>query len=344
MSRTREIVVSLIFVSCLALGVAFVSGYLGDRQKHRGEIIQMQFDLLQGKDYVLNGRAMYLPSFQNRVLFPFALAAATRLGVLDANDSFILLRLVTAALALATLWWTARAISNCSPKLAAVGTLLLAFGLIFTFQFAWEHPTDFLDVVLIALMVWATVKKRPLLLLGIALVAAANRESAAFAGVLWGLSYAWDEKRRPQWNELARAFLLIVVPYAAVLLLRYAFGGARAVTTGTQMVTALSSLQNDLKILTAYVTPFNWLSLAIAMFVPPLLWVTTNWRDMTFLQHRLVYAALALVLITFFFGIVSELRIFIPSVVILILMGVWSEAVRAERNAQLAPVDIGKGI
>jgi hypothetical protein len=328
MTRKQEILVSLVFVACLALGVVFVSGYLGDRQKFRSEVIRMQFDLLQGKDYVLNGRPMYLPSFQNRVLFPLALLAVTQTGVLDANDAFVFLRLFTAWLALLTVWWVARSISDCSPKLAAAGTLLLAFSLIFTFQFAWEHPTDLLDVFFIALMTWAVVKKRVWLLLGIALVAALNRESAAFAGVLWAFCYALDEKRRVQLGELGRALVLIAVPYAAVLALRFIFGGARAISANTQMVTAFASLQNDFKILTDYLTPFNWLALALALFIPPLLWLATNWRATIVLQRRFVYAALVFILISFLFGIVSELRIFIPSVVILILMGVWSETPR----------------
>jgi hypothetical protein len=48
---------------------------------------------------------------------------------------------------------------------------------------------------------------------------------------------------------------------------------------------------------------------------------------------RLVTAALALGLLPFLFGIVSALRIFIPSVVILILVGVWSEMARAAEPA-----------
>lgn len=328
MSRTREILFSLVFVACLALGVVYVSGYLGDRQKFRGEVVQMQFDLLQGKNYVLNSQSMYLPSFQNRVLFPLALSGITQAGVLDANDAFILLRLATAVLALMAVWWTARGISNCSPKLAAAGTLLVAFGLIFTFQFPWEHPTDLLDVFFVALMTWAVVKKRALLLLGIAVAAATNRESAAFAGVLWGFCYAVDEARHVRWNELVRALALIAAPYATVLALRYAFGGERAVNASTQMVTALASLQNDIKGLVDYFTPFNWLAFAFALFVPPLLWLASNWRGMELRQRRPVYAAGFLILISFLFGIVSELRIFIPSVVILVLAGVWSESTR----------------
>lgn len=335
MGRVQEIVVSLVFVSCLALGVVFVSGYLGDREKFRGEVVQMQFDLLQGQDYVLNGRPMYLPSFQNRVLFPLALLAVTRVGGLDANDAFILLRLATAALALLAVWWTARSISACSPKLAAAGTLLVAFGLVLTFQFAWEHPTDLFDVLFVALMTWAVAKKRALLLLGIAVVAAMNRESAAFAGVLWGFAYALDESRRVQWREVGRAAILMIVPYAAVLALRYAFGGARAVAADTQMITAFSSLQHDFKILTDYLTPFNWLTLALAMFIPSLMWVASNRRATISIQRHFVYAALVLILISFLFGIVSELRIFIPSLVILVLMGVWSETPRPV--AQVSP-------
>lgn len=327
MGRAREIGISLLLAGCLALMVVFVSSYQGERQKNRHEIIQMQFDLLQGKDYVLNGRPMYLAPFQNRVLFPFALVALTRLGVLDANDSYLVLRLAETVLAFLTVYWVGRAISG-SPKLAAVGMLLLACCLILTFGYNWEHPTDMLDAVFTALMVFATVRHRRSLLLIVALLAATNRESAAFAGILWGICYGFTEKWRPNVPELARAFLLTAIPYAAVLILRYAFGGTRAIVGGTQMITALSSLQSDIRILLDYTTPFNWLTLGIAMFLLPLLWAASNWRTLSFLQRRLVYAALILIVISFLFGILSELRIFIPSVVILILAALWSEATK----------------
>lgn len=343
MGRAREIVISLVLAGCLALLVVFVSSYQGERQENRHEIIQMQFDLLQGKDYVLNGRPMYLAPFQNRVLFPLALVAVTRLGVLDANDSYLILRLAETVLAFLTMYWAARAISGGSPKLAAVGMLLLAYCLILTFGFNWEHPTDMLDVVFTALMVLATVRHRASLLLLVALFAATNRESAAFAGVMWGICYGLNEKRKPNLPELGRAFLLTAIPYAAVLLLRYAFGGARAIVGETQMITAITSLRSDLQILLDYTTPFNWLTLGIAMFVPPLLWAASNWRTMHYLQRRLVYTALVLVLISFLFGILSELRIFIPSIVILVLTALWSEATHVP-SPSLSPMQLKDGI
>lgn len=330
-----RVLASLTLAVCFALVVVFVSSYQGERQENRPEIIQMQFDLLQGKDYVINGRATYLAAFQNRILFPLLLSLV-RPGLPDANDAYLLLRLITAALALWTVFWAARGLGNVSFKLAAGGMLLVAYGLICTFGYNWEHPTDMLDVMFMAGIVWATATHRVAFALLIALAAAANRESAAFAGVLWGFCYGLNERWRPNFSELGRAALLVVLPYALALGLRYAFGGARAVVNETQLITAFTSLQNDFNILTDYTTPFNWLTLGFAMFVPPLLWLASNWRTMVPMQRRLVYAAAALTVVTFWFGILSELRIFLPMLVILVLTAVWSE--RSNRTSAAVTV------
>lgn len=325
MKTLSRLLASLVLAACFALVVVFVSSYQGERQENRPEIIQMQFDLLQGKDYVINGRPIYLAAFQNRILFPLLLINLTRPGLLDANDAWLLLRLVTATLALWAVFWAACGLGNVSSKLAAGGMLLVAYGLICTFGYNWEHPTDMLDVMFMAGIVWATAVRRVGLVLLIALAAATNRESAAFAGVLWGFCYGLTDNRRLNFSELGRAVLLVAVPYALVLLLRYVFGGARAVADETQLVTAFTSLQNDFNTLTDYMTPFNWLALGFAMFVPPLLWLASNRRTMVPIQRRLVYAAAALTGVTFWFGILSELRIFLPILVILVLTAVWSE-------------------
>jgi hypothetical protein len=337
MLRVREIVVSLVLAACFALCVVFISSFQGERQENRAEIIQMQFDLLEGKSYRLNDRAVYLAAFQNRVLFPLAFVNFVRLGVLDANDSYLILRLAETILAFAVVYWTARGI-GATPKLAAAAMLLIAYCLILTFGYNWEHPTDVLDAMFVALMVWATVAKRSRWLLLISLAAAANRESAAFAGVLWGVCYGFSETWRPKVKELGHALVLVLIPYAAVLALRYWFGGAKALASETQLITAFSSLANDVKTLTDYLTPFNWLTLGLAMFVPPLLWVGSNWGRMLPVQRRLTVAAVILVGITFWFGILSELRTFLPSIVILVLTAVWSESTSARTvNANVAP-------
>lgn len=325
MKTSSRLLASLVLAACFALVVVFVSSYQGERQENRPEIIQMQFDLLQGQDYVINGRPLYLAAFQNRILFPLLFVNAARPGLLNVNDTYLLLRIITATLALWAMFWAARGLGNVSSKLAAGGMLLVAYGLICTFGYNWEHPTDVLDVMFMAGIVWATATHRLAFALLIALAAATNRESAAFAGVLWGFSYGLNERWRPNFSELGRAALLVAVPFALVLGLRYAFGGARAVVNETQLITAFTSLQNDFNTLTDYTTPFSWLALGFAMFVPPLLWLASNWRTMVPIQRRLVYAAAALGGITFWFGILSELRIFLPILVILVLTAVWSE-------------------
>jgi len=102
---------------------------------------------------------------------------------------------------------------------AAVGLGLLAYELVFTFAQGWEHPTDFPDVALTGLWLWAAMAGRRWGLLAVALGAAFNRESAAFAGVLWLVLYGFTVRWTARLSELAFGILIVTLVVAGSLLI-----------------------------------------------------------------------------------------------------------------------------
>jgi hypothetical protein len=55
----------------------------GGRLEHRGETIALQQAILRGEPGTLDGRPIYFPQFQNRILFPIVLASVVRVTALE---------------------------------------------------------------------------------------------------------------------------------------------------------------------------------------------------------------------------------------------------------------------
>jgi len=305
--------------------VCFVSGNVGGRFEGRAASIKQQSALLRGESYEFDGGWIYVSAFQNRVLFPAMLEMASTSTLLERREWFLILRFTTCFFALLVFWWSLQAVSHGSHTLCAATTLLLAFSLICTFNHGWEQPTDFLDALFTSLFVWATAKRRYFGLVLIAIVAAANRESSAFAGVLWLFVHGFDVRWKVRPKAVMLGLAASVASYCAVLSLRYGFGGPRALAEDTQALTGFSSLLKCMREAMAHPHPFIWPILGVAMVLPVVIWLLSNWKCMTGAQCRLIAAACFLAAGTLAFGIVEELRIFIPSLTILIFVAGWSE-------------------
>ncbi len=297
-----------------ALMTLFVSNNLHPRFEHRAETIAQQFAILQGKPYLLDGVPTYFPEFQNRILFPIFLSLATALHVGSDSEVYLVLRTLTAFAAFIVFWWLLQT-RSVSLRVASVGMGALAFVLVFTFNHGWEHPTDFLDVIFVALFVWACVSKHRLLAMGLAIVASANRESSPFIGVIWFVLYAVDEQWRFNWKEGVFAIGLSVLAYVTVLTIGFAFGGVAALAPQT---TAVIWLGKFLLEALANPSPSAWPLLLVAMVLPLALWIGANWRPASFQTRRVLLAGIAIALIAPLFGIIKELRFFIPAATVLI--------------------------
>ena len=188
-----------ILAVCLGLAIVttFVSANHDQRFPNRSDTVNQQLAILAGDSYMLGEQEYYFPSFQNRVLFPALLSLAVQAGYLEPSEWYLLLRIGTAFLAFTAFIWSAVLIAPHIPSLPTLvlGGLLLAFSLLPTFNHGWEHPTDFLDVFFMCFVVTAVTQRRFLPLLILTGIAAANRESAVFGGVIWliywGLHSSW---------------------------------------------------------------------------------------------------------------------------------------------------------
>jgi hypothetical protein len=217
------------------------------------------------------------------------------------------------------------------------GLGLLTYELVFTFAQGWEHPTDFPDVALTGLWLWAAVAGRRWGVLAIAVAAAFNRESAAFAGVLWLVLYGFSGRWTPRIPEVAFGILLSVASYATVLGIRWFFGGARSLTQNTNVDDVAGTLPRLTEAVTRFLehpTPWSWPVLLIAMAALPGLWIWVNWSCLGRRERRVLLAAVVILVLSVPFSNLDEPRDFMTSVVLVVFVAVAGEA-RREQTVRL---------
>jgi len=336
--RWNEVLTAATVVCCLALLAVFVSTNLTGRFDHRTETIQQQFAILAGGPYPINGEPNDVGAYQNRVLFPFVLRLGTSVGIVSVGEWYLLLRLATAAMAFLVVWWLLRAVAQAQPRLAIIGLGLLTYELIFTFSQGWEHPTDFPDIAITGLWVWAALSQRKFAIFFLSLLAAFNRESAAFAGVLWIALYGISSGRSLQPRQIGFGMLLSVASYATVLAIRWSFGGFTAVIDNTNVSDLLQTLPRfgeTLRSFLAHPTPWSWPVLLAAMAILPLGWIWANRISLGLREKRMLLAAAAVALLSLPFSSLDEPRDFTTSIVLLIFVAVAAEAGRHHSQPQL---------
>jgi hypothetical protein len=337
----RDLLVGSLVSSGFAILVTFVSNNLAARFAHRAETIQQQFAILQGQPYPIDGVPVYFGAFQNRVFFPLLLQSFATLGGGNAawiGASYLLLMLASAFGAFLAFFCLLRAQTEASPKLAAAGLGLLAYELVFTFNQGWEHPSDFPDVGLTSLLLWAAVAHRRLSLLLLTMLASLNRESSLFAGVLWCSLYAFRPRIALQPRELAFGAAVSGLGWLVVTSARWYFGGLQAVSDGNlrDIPVVLTKLAHDFNDL-FHLTPSSWPILLLGMVLLPLVWLWGNRREVRERDWRLLGASAAIFAVSLVFGQISELRDFLTNIVVVsfVVVAVEARAARSTSNAGL---------
>jgi len=318
----------------LAVFVCYVSNNLHPRFEHRSETIAQQVAILAGEPYPIDGVPTYFSVFQNRVVFPLALAATTavmgRLGLGGVGQWYLLVRLGAAFGAFFVFWFLLRRVARAGPVIAGAGLGLLAYELVFTFNHGWEVTSDFPDVAFTALMLWAALAYRRWALLLVAVLASFNRESSIFAGVFWLVLYGLGPRWTVRPREVAFGLLLIVVSYATVLGVRWWFGGAKALSAVNLQYGADSAgrLLDAAGEVLKQPSPSSWPVLLLAALAVPALWLYRNrdWLGAT--ERRLVLLAVVLLPLCVVFGTPSELRIYTTAFVVLVYVATAGEAIR----------------
>jgi hypothetical protein len=347
LSSRRSLVIGLLLSLACGIQVNFISADLHPRFEHHLEALQKEQALVHGGHYLVNGRDTYWPEFQNRILFAAALQAVSRFEVLSPSQWYGVLRLLLAVTAFIIFWLALTKSVHAPPRLAAASMLLLAFVLALHFNHGWEHPSDYLDPIFMTGFLWATLERRAGWLFALSIVAALNRESAVFGGLIWGCAYGvtvipharFRNKLRIEWRDAFIGGAAAVAAYATILAARRALGGSHG--TGVLQHTSFSALPGILASAINKPAPDSWLVLLLAIVIGPLMWIATNRRYLTATHRGILGAGVLIFIVSSIFSLINELRMLIPLSVLLIYVAVCAETIRQRRRARSGSGGVG---
>jgi hypothetical protein len=316
---------ALLLLLCLALGafVVAASALTFGRQSHRSDVIETQLRILEGGPAVFGRDEVYLPTNQNRIMVPLALAAVIGMGT-PMDTAYVAVRFATAVIMFLGVAWILYRTTLTDERLAGVTLVTLACALVPSFNYGWEQPSDFPDVLFMIALAAAGVGGRRAVMIALTSIAAANRESAAFSGVIWACLHG-RANRHVAWREIVFAGGLSATALVSVLTLRSVFGGPAAIGSTTQTLAgflpALDAFAGALR----HPSPTSWLALLAVMFAPTTLWLHVNRGQLDAAHKGLIVAAVAVFVITVYFGLVSELRRHLPALALLLYAAAASE-------------------
>jgi hypothetical protein len=304
---------TVLLAAALAVLVSTVSHFLAPRYASRAFVADQQLAILERRPFVEpGGRTGDVPEFRNRILVPAALAATITITRLPPVTAYFAVRVAFAlAMFLLVGWYVSR---QMPPEALLPALAVLALCLVISFNHPYEFPSDYLDVIFTTVFVAAARSGERFLALFAAAVGSTARESAAFSGVIW-----WFCAADPPARRTAYAGLLALV--------------AMGVTIGTRMIFRLpgGSIFNSIaiqgsvgSITRTFVTdpgPRIWIIGLVVMAILLYYWLETA-REWTGSDPRTIKAAAVILVLTLVFGVIHELRIYMPVVACVLLAGV----------------------
>jgi len=304
---------AVVLLACsLATAVCFVSNNLNSRRQHRDETVAQQIALINAAPLVFDGQPSDVPEFRNRVLFPFVMVGVVRATGLRDGEAFLLVRWLSAALCFGTLLWFAIVVAGNDLAASALAASLLALFFVVSFNHPWEHPTDFPDATAMVLGAWAAIRRRVWPAVIIAAIAAANRESAAFIGVLWIAVTTLDDDSRL--TRVMQGLAIVLVAVSVALALRVVFD-----MRGARVVNRIAANSVSAMLATAADRPFlSWPMLLVASLAPALAVIGATWPRVSAVGRRIIAAGLGVAAASLVVGSPEEIRIIAPAATMLV--------------------------
>lgn len=300
-ARRPQYVFWRLLVLALSLGLIVAATSLALRFNTRPETVYNLSAVLNGLPFRAGDERSDLP-FYNRILFPAIHQIAVRLApFLSESQWYLLLRI--AAFQGAFAGFVLVTFSALTRNVTTIGfaAALLAMSTIASFSFPYEEPTDALDLLVMALGVGAALSRRFILCLALAILFAANRESAAYLGIIWATLTLSPER----WlRRILEGGAICMASYAATMLIRYLNTGPSPTKNWT---TPLNNIETLIEALTKF-SPVSWLVMIVA--ATALFLCNLNWSVP--LVRRFVLLAAIFVGPAVLFGLVNEVRVFLP--------------------------------
>ena len=295
-----------IFPLCLGLLVAWVS--LTVRFATRTDTLHNLSAVLRGQDFHFGEFVGPVTPFYNRIMFPLIHQGLFHLlPTLSEERWYVMLRIVSFQLAFVVFTLVCARALKPSFRDNCLAATLLALSFIVSFNHPWEEPGDALDAVALSAGALASLSDRFLLALGLALLFATNRESAAFIGIIWIV--LTDRSTWPTPRRLFEGLFISTLSYAVSIALRYYIAGP------SSMKNYFVPFVNVRRLLYALeqFDPLSWLALLLSLFA--IMSISISYSNA--LARRFVALAAILAVPTFLYGSINEIRVFLPSLLML---------------------------
>jgi hypothetical protein len=277
---------------------------------------------LHGQPFRFGEVSGSISNFYNRIMFPLIHQGLSRLlPGLSGEHWYVLLRIVSFQLAFLVFTLACVRMLKASYRDYWLAATLLALSFIISFT-PWEFPSDALDIVALSLGALACLSDRFFLALGVALLFATNRESAAFIGIIWIILAGhgtWPKSRR-----LFEGLFISALSYAVSIALRYYIAGPSNTANDFQ---ALANLETLISALTQFYPVSWWLLMLLTLFA--IMSISINYSNA--LARRFVALAVILAVPNWLFGAIIEIRVALPS----LLMMAFAVAANKEHPAPL---------
>ena len=283
-------------------------------------VISTEARILAGQD-VFAAPGVVLTTLYNRILFPFFFVQTMRLlPSLDPGHIFVAMRFASFLLCFGLMF---QAIdrragrAGIDPQMAALAT-----GLAFIATLL-HHPgpttSDIFDLALMFFIFLSIIEDRLGIAFALACLSAVNRESGAFAGVAYFILRAGHESPV---RLLATSAVLAVIPYGlAIGVRRLVYQGNMPSMDAGQFFTGIPSNLATLMVDFMRANPNNNAYVLIAMTTLAVLPFARRSVSFDF-RVRVLAATLSIAVASLMFGLVRELRIFLPCVSLLVAAAV----------------------
>lgn len=277
--------------------------------------LAVERSMVSGEPVEVQGQILY--PIYNRILFPFAFSQLAKLAPPEAVPHlFVGARFVAFAACFFLMFASidARAARSGANAMATC----LVTGIAFTMTVI-HHPepvsSDILDLMIMYFAFLYLMEGRIVIAFVLACLTAVNRETGAFAGIAYFLLRAGNE--RPV-RLLATSAALTLIPFVlAIAVRRMVFQGEiPAATLGQWMVGLPVNLATMATDVLRFNPANNFYVLAATIGLPALLLIC---RDLPSpLKVRVFASCIAIFIVSLMFGMVREIRVFMPCISLLL--------------------------
>lgn len=314
----------------VGMALVWLSVSMGERPDQLVNSAGRGLAMLKGEVYVNGSYQFYLPMFQNRVLLPLMQAAFMQVGF-GLVTGFIVAYGVTIVLGLRAAWHAFGTLSAWSAVYGLVCWFAWVIAVALSFVEPWIQGTEFLELFFLGFMICAIIDKRWFALVALTFIAAFNRETAIYGAVFWAIFHGVVAKGfKAKCFEFSRGAVLAVLGYLWVLLIRYYFGGEKALENYQSTTWFLNAPILD----QVWTDPWFdtwWLHLIGMLVLPVGLFLSSS-----FLRNKesLLFLVMALLIarIVWEVGVINEIRLYLPAVFFLLCSVCYTQALVKKRE------------